>query len=54
MRDSHPSRGIPMGIGTKLFKLMGTGIAQMGVGTLIINGLPFCHNFPSKIGILPS
>ena len=25
MQDSHPSRGIPMGMGTKLLKLMGIG-----------------------------
>ena len=25
MRDSHPFRGVPMGMGTKLFKLMGMG-----------------------------
>ena len=25
MKDSHPSRGIPMGMGTKLLKLMGMG-----------------------------
>ena len=25
MRDSYPSRGIPLGMGTKLLKLMGMG-----------------------------
>ena len=30
---------------------MGMGIAQMGMGTLLINVFPFRHNFPSKICI---
>ena len=44
MRDSHLSRGIPMGMGTKLLKLMGMGtemgIAQMGRERLL---LICCH-----------
>ena len=51
MRDSHPFRGIPMGMGTKLFKLMEMGIAQMGIGTLIINVFPFSLYLPFKICI---
>ena len=50
---SHSFRGIPMGMGTKLHKLMGMGreweIAQMEMGTLIINVFPFNHNFPNEI-----
>ena len=46
--DSH-------GKGTKLFKLMGMeremGIAQMGMGTLIINVFPFSDNFLCKIWV---
>ena len=41
MRDSHHSRGIPMGMGTKLLKLM-------RLGTLIIKVFPFDHNFTPK------
>ena len=40
-----------MGMGTKLLTLMGMGIAQMGMGTLIINVFLFSHNFLSKIYI---
>ena len=49
MQDSHPSRGIPMEMETKLLKLMGMGIAHTEMGTLIIYVFPFSHNFPSKI-----
>ena len=50
MRDSHPSRKIPAGMGTKLLKLMeigrGMGIAQMGMGMLIIKVFPCSRHFP--------
>ena len=53
MWDFHLSGGIPMGMGTKLLKLMGIGqelkYLRWGMRTLINNAFPFSPNFPSKI-----
>ena len=48
MQDSHPSRGIPMAMATKVLKLMGIGIAQMGIGTFTTNVFPLVIIFSPK------
>ena len=56
MRDSHfdlpwDSYGNGNQIASTNGNGKGMGIAQMGMGTLIINVLPFSPNFPSEICI---